>query len=104
MLESDIQRAIRTALNADGRVRLIRNSTGFDLEAKVRYGLGVGGPDLIGVLRDGRAFFIEVKRPGQRLRPEQEAWHRAARAWNVRGGTATSVAEAMALLEEACKT
>jgi hypothetical protein len=80
----------------------MRNSCGFDHEKKVRYGLSVGSPDLVGVLRSGRAFCIEVKSPGGRLRPEQAAFWRAARAWNVAGGVATSVADALALLEAAC--
>ena len=67
------------------------------------YGLGEGGPDIVGVYthRVGAlAFGLEVKRPRPRLRdgsesqaedrsPEQVAWHRAALArrmpvWTVR--------------------
>jgi hypothetical protein len=80
--ESQIQADIRAALNRDGRCRLLRNSVGFDHEKKVRYGLGVGSPDIIGVLRDG-------------------AWWVAAKKWGVQGGIATSVDEAMGLLEQA---
>lgn len=101
MRESDIQAAIREAINRDGRARVVRYTVGFDAEKCVKYG-NPGWPDLIGVLRDGRAFCIECKRPGQRLRPEQEAFWRSARAWGVRGGVATSVSEALALLDAAC--
>lgn len=51
-----------------------------------------GLPDLL-VIRDGRPFFIEMKRPGEKLRPEQEAWHQN---WQAYGGivfTATHIVE-----------
>ena len=70
----------------------------------ITYGLGEGGPDIVGVYthRVGAlAFGLEVKRPRPRLRdgsesqaedrsPEQVAWHKAAAArgmpvWTVRG-------------------
>ena len=34
----------------------------------------VGIPDRLVMTGDGRVMFVELKRPGQRLRPEQEAW------------------------------
>lgn len=103
MREITIQHAIREALNKDGRVRLMRNSVGFDKDRRVRYGLGNGSPDLIGVLRDGRVFAVEVKAPNGRMSPEQVAWWIAARTWSVQGGVAFSVDDALALLEEACR-
>jgi hypothetical protein len=99
--ESEIQSRIRSAINNDGRARLVRNSVGFATAEKLRFGLGIGSADLIGLLRGGRAFAIEVKRPGQALRPEQVSWWRAFRSWGGLGGVATSVTEAMALLEQA---
>jgi len=93
--------AIRKALNDTGRVRVVRNSVGFDREHKSRYGLGVGSPDLVGALRGGRAFGCEVKTPTGRLSPEQRAWWRAAHAWGIQGGVANSVDQALALLDEA---
>jgi hypothetical protein len=101
MREASILAAIRQAINADGRARVLRNSVGFDPERKVRYGLGMGSPDLIGVLRSGVCFALEVKSPTGRMSKEQEAWWRSARAWGVRGGVARSVEEAMRLLDEA---
>ena len=100
MRESQIQSSIRSALNRDGRCRVVRFSVGYDEAKRIRYGQ-VGAPDLIGVLRDGHAFCVEVKRQGDRLRPEQQAWWRWAREWGVRGGVATSVEEALALLDAA---
>ncbi len=102
MTEKKIQDDVRKALNLDGRCRVTRYSVGFDAVNKVRYG-NVGWPDLIGVLRNGVAFCVEVKTPTGRVSPEQEAFWRAARKWGVRGGVARSVSEALTLLHEACK-
>jgi hypothetical protein len=99
--ETTLMRAIREAINRDGRARLVRYHAGFDVVNKVKYGM-VGWPDLIGVLRNGRCFCVEVKTPTGRLSREQVAFWAAARKWNVAGGVATSVAEALALLEAAC--
>lgn len=98
--ETALMREIRAALNATGRCRVVRYSVGYDATNKVRYG-NPGWPDLIGVLRSGRAFMVEVKTSTGRLRPEQEAFWRAARAWGVTGGVARSVPEALALLAAA---
>lgn len=104
MSETDIMRAIHEAVVCTGRALLWRNNTGLATygRAKVAYGLGVGGADLVGVLRpSGRAFALEVKTPTGRLSPEQRAWHRA---WADAGGFVAcvrSVPEALAALEKA---
>jgi hypothetical protein len=99
--EAGILKDIRHALNSTDRVRVIRNTVGFDQTRNIRYGLGTGSPDLIGPLRSGRIFAVEVKRKGEKLRIEQVAWWMAARKWGVTGGVAHSVDEAMALLDDA---
>ncbi len=101
MSETAILRDIREALNATGRVRVVRNNVGFDPEHKVPYGLGRGSADLVGVLRNGRCFCVEVKTPKGRLSREQVAWWRAATSWGIQGGVARSVPEALQLLDEA---
>jgi hypothetical protein len=93
--EAEIMIRIQEAVNASGMARLIRNSVGFDLTKRVRYGLGNGSPDLVGVLRSGRAVAIEVKTPVGRLSVEQKAWIKAAEKWNVAACVARSVEEAM---------
>jgi hypothetical protein len=99
----NIREALNTARDEHGnlRCRVVRNQVGFDGEHRAAYGLGKGSPDLVGVLRSGRAFCIEVKSASGRVTPEQSAWWRAARSWGVTGGIAHSVAEAMALLDDA---
>lgn len=103
MSETQIMREIRHRLNQTGRCRLVRNNVGLDREHKVKYGLGTGSPDLVGVLRSGRVFMIEVKTPTGRIRPEQKAYWEAAKKWGVTGGFARSVEEAFQLLDEAEK-
>lgn len=101
MRETAIMRAIRRELNATRRVRLVRNNVGFDTEHRIPYGLGRGSADLVGMLRGGVSFAIEVKTPEGRMSPEQRAWWRAYRAWGGQGGVARTVPEALVLLEEA---
>lgn len=104
MRETEILRAIHEAVVRTGRALLWRNNTGLATygRAKVAYGLGVGGADLVGVLRpSGRAFALEVKTPTGRLSAEQKAWHRA---WAGAGGFVAcvrSVDEALQALERA---
>jgi hypothetical protein len=45
---------------------------------RVRYGLGVGSPDLFGAVR-GVMFGIELKSERGRLSAGQRQWHAAAR-------------------------
>lgn len=103
MTETTIMKKIRKAVNLDGRARLVRNNTGFDLQTKVRYGLGIGGADLVGLLRDsGRVFAIEVKTPIGRLSAEQKAWLAAVRRFGGFAAVARSETEALAAVDRAC--
>lgn len=110
--EADLVTAILNALRPIPGVACTRNNTGKTpmpceacrkamcrrcaarLARPVTYGLGLGGPDIVGTYTHrGRAlaFGVEVKRPRARLRDgsesqaedrsdDQIAWHRAARA------------------------
>lgn len=104
--ETPIMKAIHNAIVMTGRALLWRNNTGLATygRAKVKYGLGVGGADLVGLVRpSGRAFALEVKTPAGRLSAEQQAWHRA---WAEAGGFVAcvrSVEEALKALEEATR-
>ncbi len=104
MRETGILLAIHDAIALTGRALLWRNNTGMATfgGARVRYGLGLGGADLVGVLRPrGRAFALEVKTEAGRLSAEQRAWHGA---WTDAGGFVAcvrSVDEALAALRRA---
>ena len=105
--ETILSRNIRLALNRTARVRLVDNEVGMDQVTHTRYGLGKGSPDLVGVLRCGRIFAIEVKTPrayrtaDNGCSADQVAWWRAARKWGVTGGIADSIERALELLEAA---
>lgn len=102
--ETPIMREIHDAIVSTGRALLWRNNTGVARfgDARVRYGLGNGGADLVGLLRpSGRFFALEVKTPATDLSTEQECWHRAVRAVGGFVACVRSVEEAMQALEEA---
>lgn len=110
--EASVQREILLEIGSEPDLLLLVNSVGrakYDSpDGKpytVPYGLGVGSPDLVGLLSgtDGiaRWFAIEVKRPGEEPRPEQVKCHEV---WRRRGAlvyTAHSPEEARAALENA---
>lgn len=99
--ETPIMRDIRAAVARSGRARLLRNNVGFDREKKMRYGLSIGSPDLVGCLRSGRVFCLEVKTPTGRISPEQKAWATAARKWGCFVAFVRTPAEALDALERA---
>lgn len=95
-LESKIQRDIEIAIGCEPGLILLRNSVGRALhiaektgnQFRVPYGLGVGTPDLVGLLTAHTPagplatwFCLEVKQPGKHARPEQrhviELWRTA---------------------------
>lgn len=94
-------RQIREAVNLTGRARLVRNQVGFDQERKLRYGLGIGSADLVGVIPGGRLFALEVKTSAGRTTPEQLAWLRAVRRWGGFAAIVRSVDDAIAALGRA---
>lgn len=107
MKETPLMREIHDAVVHTGRALLWRNNTGVAQygAARVRYGLGVGGADLVGLLRpSGRFFALEVKTPAGRLSAEQRAWHRAVSAVGGFVACVRSVDEALKALEEAEST
>ena len=63
-----------------------------------RFGLGVGSPDLLCVVR-GICLFLELKAEDGRVSPEQRRWHSQARARGVRVEVVRSVEEARAAVE-----
>ena len=60
MSEREIQRAILLRYGTDPRMRIWRNSAGYDEGHHVKYGLP-GSADILGILKGGRFLAIEVK-------------------------------------------
>lgn len=115
MRETRILQDIRAAVAELPGVLVWRNNTGVDVTRGIRFGIGVGGADLVGIAtvpalvgedtghydaaRIGRFFGLEVKRPGGRARPEQRMWADAVRQHGGFVATVHSVGEALAAIE-----
>lgn len=98
-LEKEIEIQIRVALAAAG---VFVKKHNIDRRATFGTGLGIGTPDLFCIVPPmGRVLFIEVKRPGRKPTLEQRQFIAAVRRKGAVAGVATSVAEAMELVEEA---
>ncbi len=100
--ESEVLWPVRAALAETHRVVLWRNSTGADIVKGVRYGIGKGGADLVGLLRgSGRFVAFEVKTATGRQSPEQRAWADAVRGAGGFYALVRSADEALRALERA---
>ena len=111
MSEADIQKAIQIAASQDGH-RLFRRNAGkcwlgvvvarvgdmLHLKHPRMVELGIEGtPDLEGYSSQGRAIYIEVKRPGGKRREAQERFILAAAERGCLAGFAESVEQARAI-------
>ena len=95
--ETKLMQNIRETVSKQYDISLWRNNTGVDTEKGVRYGLGQGGADLVGVLGpNGRFIALEVKTYNWRVSHAQACWLESVRK---RGGIAAVVRS----VEEACK-
>lgn len=121
-LEKEIQRRIEEELGAEPDFLLMRNSVGHATyvdhqtgkEWHVPYGLGVGSPDLVGMLRVearwlrdvaipirlGAWVCLEVKCPGEVAEAEQRKVHAVWRAFGACVAVVTSPEEARQALED----
>lgn len=100
MSERHLMDSIRAALCAVDGVRVWRNNVGVDTMRGIRYGLGVGSPDLVGIAW-GRFVGLEVKTPTGRVSKEQTMWLDMVRRFGGVAGVARSVEDAIAIVEEA---
>ena len=91
MSETRLVRAILAALNARPNTKAIKVHGSAFMEA--------GTPDIIG--SDGRMFAIEVKRPGEKVKPGGIQEKRLAEwaAAGARVGVATTVDEATKIVD-----
>lgn len=122
MNEKPIVKEIRLALARKYKARLFVNTVGkawFGKFVKMKdgeltlmgarvkdIGLGDGSPDLIGWITVDFGFgpvavffAIEVKKPGEKPRPDQLNWQRVLKEAGALVGVATSPEEAIALVE-----
>jgi hypothetical protein len=107
--EASIQREIEAEIGAEPDLLLFKNSVGLaryvtddGKEFRVPYGLGIGSPDLVGILAPfGRWLCLEIKVPGEVAEPHQEKSHAVWRKFGAFIRTVSSPAEARAALDEA---
>jgi len=95
--ESNISNAIMIALSEAGCL-VWRNNVGVLKDANgrpIRYGLGTGSSDLIGLCADGTFLAVEVKTATGRVSPAQTAFIAAVRRRGGRAGVARSPADAL---------
>lgn len=99
MTEGDLMRSIMVALSADGH-QVFRANVGlfFTQDGRpVRSGLPTGFSDLFGHRAgDARAFYLEVKTPTGRVRPEQTRFIAAMQARGAIAAVVRSVEDAVA--------
>lgn len=96
MTETDIQTEIRVALSEHGCIVHRTNSGIYYTQdgRPVRIG-APGQSDLQGHRADGKCFYIEVKKPGQKPRENQLNFLQAMRDSGAIAGVAHSVEEAL---------
>lgn len=101
MKESDLMRTIMLALSEAGHF-VVRGNVGlfFTKDGRpISSGLPKGFSDLFGHRAgDARAFYLEVKRPGERLKPHQAAFLSAMRVRGAIAAVVTSPREALDVL------
>ena len=101
--EKQIQNEIRLTLSAVAVVHRINVGVFKTTDGRVvSTGVPTGFTDLFGHRRsDGRAFYLEVKKPGQNPRANQTKFMDAMRNAGAIAGVATSADEAMRIVMEA---
>lgn len=99
MTETDIQTAIRVELSRRGCfVQRTNSATLYTKDGRpVRIGIP-GQSDLCGHRPDGRAFYVEVKRPAQKPRKNQQDFLNAMQNSGALAGVAHSVEEAVGIV------
>lgn len=108
MNETTLSKRIRVAVARSGRAIVTRNNIGLAIPygrpgaRPVGFGLGVGSPDLVGVLiPSGRAFCLEIKTETGRVSADQTRCHDAWRRRGIFVAVVRSVEDAMSALERA---
>lgn len=97
-IQNDIIRALRF-----NKCWVDRANSGMIKTEKGNYfkGMQPGTPDLIGYrFKDRQIFFIEVKAPKGRIRPDQLAYHQDLMHRHVIHGIARSIDDALKIIDE----
>ncbi len=105
MSETDIQRNIFRAAIRDERVAWIsrNNVGGYKLKNRwIEYGLGKGSSDLIGQLKDGRFFALEIKTSAGKASKEQMLFINRVNMWGGVAAVVRNVDGLKRLLDEVC--
>ena len=103
--ESALQKRVMVALATAGAC-VWRNNTGAVKKGArwIKYGLEKGSSDLVCLAPNGRAVFVEIKRAKYgHISEDQKRFLEKCRRWGAIAGAVTSVEEALALYEQACK-
>lgn len=103
-LESQILQEVFSALVHSGHIICWRNNSGVATVrgSRIRFGLGVGSADIVGVMRgSGRFVGFEVKAALGRVSAEQQAWHRVVNEAGGRVYVVRSADEALVALKDA---
>ena len=100
MTEQDIQNQIRAAVSPYCVIFRINVGTGRTVDGRYfNTGVPTGFSDLFGVRRsDGRAVFIETKKPGGRVSPAQQNFIQQMKAVGAIAGVCYSAADAITLI------
>lgn len=114
MNETDIQSVIRVALSPHGLV--FRTNSGefwqgervysreFKQEVLVNLrrvqGLPKGFPDLVFYGYSGHAAFLEIKKPKQKPKPEQQKFIELMQSYGYRAGVARCAEDALKIIQE----
>ncbi len=109
--ETTISKRIRVAVARTKLAIVVRCNVGLAVPYNqacrgemqpIRYGLGNGTPDLVGVLLgSGRCFCLEVKTDTGRVSPDQHAWHAVMKRRGAFVAVVRSPEEAIAAVHRA---
>jgi hypothetical protein len=94
MSETDIARLSREAISKLGIPCERVNSGSHRVKRGYLHLATKGTPDCWSALG-----WLEFKLPGEKLSPEQQAWHRRAKTWGVRVEVSHSVEETVAIVK-----
>lgn len=101
MKEKDLINRILIAISEHGG-RAWRNNSGvaeYEGGAKVRYGVGKGGSDIIGITKDGKFLAVEVKTGKLKLSPTQAVFLKTINSLGGIGIEARSVEDVTARIK-----